>query len=61
MNEKLSGIYARLTGSQGDAYCSYIEDVLAAFADGVTFHVRWANCVPVAHEDLRTSGKCVKL
>ncbi len=40
VNEKLSGIYARLTGTQGDAYCSYTEDVLAAFADGVTFHVR---------------------
>lgn len=85
VNERLSGVYARLTGGHGDAYCrraaladtlgvrlapaqclpapplqsslqgyhigssthapplhlrSYTEDPLAAFTDGVTFHVR---------------------
>jgi len=42
VNGKLTGIYSRLTGGAGDAYCSYTQDRLGAFADGVTFHVRWA-------------------
>ena len=37
---RLSAIYARLTGGQGDAYCSYPEDPIAAFVEGVTFTVR---------------------
>ena len=77
VNQHLTGIYSRLTGRAGDAYCrraaataagggcrvvrrwisstrtlswhpllpappcrSYTEDVVAAFTDGVTFHVR---------------------
>ncbi|GAB4817139.1 hypothetical protein N2152v2_004185 [Parachlorella kessleri] len=40
VNTKLSTVYQQLTGGQGDAYCSYIEDRLAAFTNGVTFHVR---------------------
>ena len=40
VNTKLSAVYQQLTGGQGDAYCSYIEDKLAAFTEGVTFHVR---------------------
>ena len=40
VNARLTGVYAQLTGGQGDAYCSYTEDAVAAFADGVNFHVR---------------------
>ncbi|KAI3436873.1 hypothetical protein D9Q98_006283 [Chlorella vulgaris] len=40
VNGSLTGIYSRLTGGQGDAYCSYANDVLGAFTEGVTFHVR---------------------
>ena len=40
VNVRLSSIYRALTGRAGDAYLAWTEDRLAAFADGVAFHVR---------------------
>ncbi|KAK9828821.1 hypothetical protein WJX72_002267 [[Myrmecia] bisecta] len=40
VNAQLTTIYQRLSGGQGDAYCSYTAEKLMLFADGVTFNVR---------------------